>query len=361
MLGSRPLTQRLAIDGPKKKLNMTRSRIKLIKSDTVAAPLELSSDVFDSVTIWLEARPKNSRDVYMRIAREWSRFLGIEFCEARSGKLWKSATAQDVQRYINEACKHKAQPGRAEESSPDGCVSLSTVKHKASVLKATYDCLIAQGIVDKNPFLRACMELKRHNAGQRRPHSQMSKEALKKLLQFQTKSPEEHRDRAIFHLLFGAALRRSELCYILLSDVAESIEGTTYLRLRKTKAQAIQRLAVPDWVATEIQAFKARRRTEGAGDKDLLFVRYLERGTAPMGDKFVYRMFKYYCKIFNLGDHFSPHCARVTAITQALDQGMSHRDVQDLSRHSSVMMVERYDKRRKEIDDSASKKLSYDD
>lgn len=337
-------------------------RIKRLKGGPIADQLtEPASDVFESITLWLEARPKNSRVAYMRIAREFSRFLGAEFDLKRAGDLWKSACPQDVQRYINDARKHKAQQGRAEEASPDGCVSLSTVRHKASVLKATYDCLIAGGVVDKNPFLRACMELKRHKSEQRRPHSQMSKEALKQLLQFQPKSPEEHRDRAIFHLFFGAALRRSELVYLSLSDVAESIEGTTYLRLRKTKAQTIQRLAVPDWVATEIQAFKGRRRSEGAGDKDLLFVRYLERGTASMGDKFVYRLFKYYCKIFNLGSHFSPHCARVTAITQALDQGLSHREVQDLSRHSSVVMVERYDKRRKEIDDSASKKLSYDD
>ncbi len=79
-----------------------------------------------------------------------------------------------------------------------------------------------------------------------------------------------------------------------------------------------------------------------------------------MGDKFVYRLFKDYLRRFKLNPNYSPHCARVTAITQLLKQGMNHREVQELSRHASVSMVERYDRRRFEIEESPSKKLSYD-
>jgi site-specific recombinase XerD len=146
----------------------------------------------------------------------------------------------------------------------------------------------------------------------------------------------------------------------VLSDVINTNKGSTYLRLRKTKSQNIQKVALPDWVAEEILAFKERRIHEGKGDRDLLFVRYLHRGEEPMGEKFVYRLFKDYLKRFKLNPDYSPHCARVTAITQLLKQGMNHREVQELSRHASVAMVERYDRRRFEIEESPSKKLSYD-
>lgn len=43
--------------------------------------------------------------------------------------------------------------------------------------------------------------------------------------------------------------------------------------------------------------------------------------------------------------HYTPHSARATAITKLLADGVPHREVQEFSRHSSVRMVERYDKR----------------
>ncbi len=55
----------------------------------------------------------------------------------------------------------------------------------------------------------------------------------------------------------------------------------------------------------------------------------------------------------------SPHSARATAITKLLDSGFSHRDVQEFSRHASVQMVEIYDKRRLQVDESPAKKLEF--
>lgn len=322
---------------------------------------EEPSDVYHAIVLWLASRPANSKRVYMSISREWSLFLGLPFDAQGSGALWKDASHTHAQRFVNECCNKDAQQGRAADASPDGKVSLATVKHKISLLKAIYDSLIAQGLVSLNPFSRVAQEMKRAKADQRRPHEEMTKDELKRFLTFERLLPEQFRDRAMFHLLFGAALRRSELLPVTLSDVQETNQGTTWLRLRRTKAGTAQKVALADWVAKEINEFKARRIREGASEKDLLFVRYLHRGTEPLGEKYVYRVFKEYLKLFGIKGCYSPHCARVTAITQLLKQGMSHHEVQQLSRHASVAMVERYDRRRYEIDQSPSKKLSYDD
>jgi integrase len=161
------------------------------------------------------------------------------------------------------------------------------------------------------------------------------------------------------HLFFGAALRRSEVIGLRVGDVLTSPEGTAYLRLVQTKSQKVQTVALPEWASPEVLALVDQRIGEGAKLDDELCVTYFERDrTQPLSDSTIYRIFKRYCKDLGLPD-ISPHCARVTAITQLLDQGLPHREVQELSRHASVTMVERYDRRRVEIDNSASKKLKY--
>lgn len=340
------------------------AKIHYIKGRIAAEPTkktEEPSDVYHAVTLWLASRPSNSKRVYMSAASEWSLFLGLPFAASGSGALWKDAGFTHVQRYVNDRCQREAQQGRAADASPDGKVSLATVKHKISLLKVMYDSLIAQGLLSENPFSRMALELKRAKADQRRPHEEMTRDELRKFLVFERLLPEQYRDRAMFHLLFGAALRRSELPRLTLSDIQETNAGTTWLRLRMTKSGTAQKVALPDWVAREIEEFKLRRIREGASEKDLLFVRYLRRGTEPFGEKLLYNLFKRYCKLFGIKTAYSPHCARVTAITQLLKQGMSHHEVQQLSRHASVVMVEKYDRRRHEIDQSPSKKLSYDD
>jgi integrase len=55
----------------------------------------------------------------------------------------------------------------------------------------------------------------------------------------------------------------------------------------------------------------------------------------------------------------SPHMLRATAITHALDQGASHRGVQQMAGWTSPLMITRYDKRRKDPKQSAVHKLKY--
>lgn len=321
---------------------------------------EGTSEVLDALNLWLQIRPENTRRVYLRIAEEWSMFLGFSLTQGSAAKVWKKATHKDAQAFINEARQRPAQQGRASEASPDGCVSMATVKHKAGVLKAAYDALTAHGLLDSNPFHAVCLEMKRFKSGERRRNEGMSADEVKRFLTFTPLDPEHYRDRAMFHLMFGAALRRSELVDVTLSDIITTNKGSTYLRLRKTKSQNPQKVSLPEWVAEEILDFKQRRNQEGAGERDLMFVRYLNRGEEPMGEKYIYRVFKSYLKRFKLNPDYSPHCARVTAITQLLRQGYSHREVQELSRHASIVMVEKYDRRMYEIEESPSKKLSYD-
>jgi integrase/recombinase XerD len=56
----------------------------------------------------------------------------------------------------------------------------------------------------------------------------------------------------------------------------------------------------------------------------------------------------------------SPHDLRRTAITRALDQGLSYRQVQMMSGHKDPKTVMRYDKGRENLDLSAVNFLTYE-
>ena len=169
----------------------------------------------------------------------------------------------------------------------------------------------------------------------------------------------------ILAVLFGGGLRRSEAIAIRLADVRRTNAGTMFVRLRATKAGKDADQALPAWAAKHIDTLVSIRKRDGAEDGDHLFVSYRGRGgkTAtnhPLSDSGLYKLFKSYCVRAGAGSFASPHSARATAITKLLDSGVSHREVQEFSRHASVQMVEVYDKRRIGVDENPAKDLDYE-
>jgi integrase len=172
-------------------------------------------------------------------------------------------------------------------------------------------------------------------------------------------------DKAILACLFGGALRRSEIVNLRMDDVKRSSKGTLFLYLRSTKAGKDASQALPAWAAEIVQTQLKERRKRGAQPIDPLFSSF--RGKAGLiatdfgiSSSGVYKLFKLYCRRAGIGDFFTPHSARATSITKLLSEGIPHRQVQEFSRHSSVQMVELYDKRRIGVDDNVAKDLDFD-
>lgn len=302
---------------------------------------------------WLAIKPENTRRQYLRASRAWTKHLGCELEEDRAGFKWVHAKHSDALDYCNSMATRPAQDER------HGRVSPATIRHYCVILKSIYDELIAQGLTEANPFVRVVRDIKLGDAGERRPHRRVPTDAVKKLIQWTPRTKDEKQDLAIISLFFGAALRRSEVINIRIGDIRQTEKGTTVLTLPQTKAQKVQSVSLPSWCAANVQAW-IKVRTLESGAREHLFVRYDGKGNRhPLTDSQIYRWFKRICDEFEIGD-WTPHCARVTAITQLLDQGKDHRSVQELSRHASVQMVEKYDKKRIEADESASKDLEYE-
>lgn len=322
------------------------------------------SEVYLAIAQWLQTKAKNTAQTYMRLACVWSLYLGSDFAKTRSEELWKKADYATAERFLLDCFKRDARSGRAMDASADGRISLATVAYKAKVLKSMYECLIAKGLVTTNPFTRCVYERKgvKYRGGDRSPHKRIPDEDVKRILTHQfDKGCRGIRDKALLFILIGGALRRSEPVGLELRDITESSKGTMVLTLRKTKTGNAQSISLAPWVGKVVMKLKQDRQRQGAKPHDRLFVRYLETSerTPPITDMFVYRTFNRYRDQLGLSQDFTPHACRVTAITRLLDQGYTHREVKKLSRHSSVQMVERYDRQREDEDDSPSTDLKF--
>lgn len=334
-------------------------------------PQEPPSSVSTAIKQALRAKAENTRRIYLGIASHWSEFLGAPFESPSADRLWTNATHSNAQAFMLELSERPAQPTKTGRKHKT--VSDATLRHKATILYAIYDELIAQGLCEVNPFVRVRKDYEGAKLGQRRPHVRIESDQVKQLLKrpkldHYGDSPKEVwlkkesvRDHVLLLLLFMAGLRRSEVCKLTLGDVQKTTSGTMYLILRDTKAGGDQEIALPDGIVSDVDELLTQRRSEGAKDESPLIVCYYSKGIAdhhPMSDSTLYRLFKELCERKGLG-HVTPHCARATFVTRLLDQGLSHRDVAVASRHSSVQMVERYDKRRVSLEENPSKKISY--
>jgi integrase len=66
-----------------------------------------------------------------------------------------------------------------------------------------------------------------------------------------------------------------------------------------------------------------------------------------------------YSKKVGILKRVSPHSCRATCIPNALDRRATHRSVQHLAGWSTPLMIQRYDKRREDLQNSAAYQINY--
>jgi integrase len=226
--------------------------------------------------------------------------------------------------------------------------------------------LVASNFTLQNPFDIDRVPSPSARSGQKRPTEMVDFSLVKEIIaRAVDTTPKGLRDKAVLAVLFGGGLRRSELTRLRLNDVCESSQGTVFLRLRETKGKRDADQALPPWAAKIVRQLLENRVHQGAERGDFLFVSYRGRAgqtpsSLPVSDTGVYLLFKYYCQLAGAGPHVTPHSARATAITKLLADGIPHRQVQEFSRHSSIQMVELYDKRRLSVEENPAKGLTFE-
>jgi integrase/recombinase XerD len=80
----------------------------------------------------------------------------------------------------------------------------------------------------------------------------------------------------------------------------------------------------------------------------------------PLSTRMAWNVVQRWADYSRLGD-LSPHDLRRTAITRALETGLSYRQVQMMSKHKDPKTVMRYDHGRENLDQNAVNFLGYDE
>lgn len=284
-----------------------------------------------AVRAWLESQSRNTARQYAAVLASWRDHLhGLPLTDAKE---------LHARAYIAAVSKLKNHQGRT--------VSRATAHRRGLILRSLYEALRVDNLVTVNPFSR--LHLDATPDGTRRPHRALSIDEVRTLLT--TDLPDSTAEDLIINrcfvtLLFSLGLRISEACALTLDQIDIEAPSPT-LRLESTKNGRTYTLPIPDW-AQEAVRDCVTYRTAVAPAKTLL-----GRSVETMR-----RRFRALIKTTGL-PHATVHSARATAITHLLASGMDYRTVQEFSRHSSVQMVEAYDKRRFALADHPANKIRY--
>lgn len=169
---------------------------------------------------------------------------------------------------------------------------------------------------------------------------------------------------AILHLLFYLGLRRSELVSLQAKHFGWSRAGdATMLTVRvQGKGDKERILPLPEKVKGILERYMDKRGLV-IGGEGYLFSPVRNNVTKvknkPIDSQAVYYIVKKYAEKAGVGRRVSPHSCRATCISNALDHSASHRSVQQMAGWSSPLMIEKYDKRRTALQDSAVHVVDY--
>ena len=244
--------------------------------------------------------------------------------------------------------------------------SAATVAFQLSVVRSFFEYLKAAGAVPLNPASTKLVpppELRSEPAGR----ALSAKEVRYLLSGPDRERPEGARDYALMLVMLRLSLRVSEVCSLRTSSVRWS-HGRWTLRCRvKGGREEVWPLPkdVKEAVDHYLRLDRPRREVVHSGGEDAhLFqpvtnYRTLEFSKA-LSTRMAQKIVKRWADYSRLGD-LSPHDLRRTAITRALESGLSYRQVQMMSKHRDPKTVMRYDHGRENLDQNAVNFLDYDE
>ena len=317
-------------------------------TDIVRAPIEgLVVDRFDakSLRAFVERSiSEGTRRAYRSVVREFFRYVRVRHP--------REVTPVDVQTWRDRLIKSNKRA--------------STVAFKLSVIRSMFDYLKSAGYVERNPALTKLVPPPPQSEGLR------GRALTPNEVRYVLAGPDRSktigaRDYALLLLLLRTSLRAAEACSLRASAIRWS-HGRWILRF-KVKGGRERTIPLPGEVRTAIDEYlrlDAGRRSKLAcgGPEAYIFQPEVNYRTLvfdkPLSTAMVWNVVRRWGSWSGVGK-LSPHDLRRTAITKALDQGLSYRQVQMMSGHKDPKTVMRYDHHRENMEQNAVNFLTYEE
>lgn len=245
--------------------------------------------------------------------------------------------------------------------------SAATVSFKLSVIRSLFEYLKAGGFVKNNPALTKLVTPPKLSEDLR-GRALTIKEVNYILSGPDREKPEGARDYAILLTLLRTSLRVAEVCNLKTSSIKWS-HGRWTLKF-KVKGGRERTIPLPKEVKQAIDEYlkldRERRKIlkTAEGNEAWLFQPVTNYRTLqfdkPLSTTMVWYIVRRWGEFTGIGK-VSPHDLRRTAITRALDKGLTYRQVQMMSGHKDPKTVMRYDHHRENLDQNAINFLDYEE
>lgn len=287
---------------------------------------------------------EQTRRAYRRVVREFFRFM--------SGQLPAEVTSADVQRWRDQLINQQK--------------SASTVAFKLSVVRSLFDYLQVAGFVSRNPALSKLVPPPQVPEDLR-GRALTAKEVRYLLSGPNQETAEGARDYALLLLMLRTSLRVSEASGLRFSQVKWS-HGRWIIKF-KVKGGRERTQPIPGEVKKAIDEYLRLDRTRRVlqhsdGPDQFIFQPHTNYRTLefnkPLSATMAWHIVRKWGKFTGVGK-LSPHDLRRTAITRALNQGLSYRQVQMMSGHRDPKTVMKYDHGRENMELNAANFLQYDE
>lgn len=234
----------------------------------------------------------------------------------------------------------------------------TTVNRKLAVVKSFLSWLKLNQLIPENP----AELVKGFPQSQESSLKGFSDEEARKILllpRLNSKAGALH--SAILHTLFYMGLRKAELMALKMGDISEE-RGVPILKVRG-KGHRIRILPLVPIVKASLEHYFHVCRRDPMQTEKFVFSPtknpmngILEK---PLGPNAITYIVTHYAKKAGVLQKVSPHSCRATCISNALDKKATHRSVQYLAGWSTPLMIQRYDKRREELKNSAAFVVNY--
>lgn len=217
-----------------------------------------------------------------------------------------------------------------------------TIKRKIACLKAFFNYLEYEEILDKNPFTRLNVKFKEPSLLPRTiPINNLEKilsvvyEEISRSdhTEFQIKT--FYRDIAVLELLFATGARVSELCSLSNHDV-DLINKAILITGKGSKERIIQ--IGNDDVITVLKAYSKKFHSE-IESSGFFFVNRLKNRLSEQSVRF---MINKYVDKAGITNHITPHMFRHSFATLLLEEDVDIRYIQKLLGHSSITTTQIY-------------------
>lgn len=216
-----------------------------------------------------------------------------------------------------------------------------SIKRKLATLKAFYEYLSYEEIIEDNPFSKIHIKIKEPIILPRI----IPEKILTKILNTAYQALDECkttysqrcviRDIAVLELLFATGLRVSELCNLKADDV--NLSDSYVKTFGKGSKERIIQICTPD-VLTALKQYKKCFKAE-IDSTGYFFVNRLSNRLSEQSVRF---MINKYVNRFSSTVHITPHMFRHTFATMLLEADVDIRYIQQILGHSSITTTEIY-------------------